>query len=75
MPPFDDVKRKVAAIVEGAAMATGATVSMKPSQNQVDNTVPTPSFDAVYAEELGNWAKRRNLCRKRKAQGLQTSET
>ena len=25
---------------------------MKPSQNQVDNTVPTPSFDAVYAEEL-----------------------
>ena len=52
VPTLDEVKRKVAAIVEGAAMATGATGSMKPSQNQVDNTVPTPSFDAVYAEEL-----------------------
>ena len=31
---------------------TGAKGSMKPSQNRVDNMVPTPSFDAVYGKEF-----------------------
>ncbi len=51
-PRLDEIYRKVEKIVEGAALATGATGSMKPSQNRVENTVLTPSFDAVYAEEL-----------------------
>ncbi len=52
VPMLDDVWKKVDAIVQGAALATGTTGSMKPSQNRVDNMVVTPSFDAVYAEEL-----------------------
>lgn len=31
-------------------MAMGAKGSMKPYQNWVENMVPTPSFDAVYAK-------------------------
>ncbi len=49
---LDVVYKRVEDIVKGAALATGATGSMKPSQNRVDNTVVTPSFDAIYAEEL-----------------------
>ena len=49
---LDVVYKRVEDIVKGAALATGATGSMKPSQNRVDNTVVTPSFDALYAEEL-----------------------
>ena len=33
-------------------MAMGAKGSMKPYQNWVENMVPTPSFDAVYAKNL-----------------------
>ena len=54
-PGLDAVYKKVQAIVQGAALATGATGSMKPSQNRVDNTVITPSFDAVYAQELSEF--------------------
>lgn len=49
---LDVVYKRVKDIVKGAALATGATGSMKPSQNRVDNTVVTPSFDALYSEEL-----------------------
>ena len=49
---LDAVYKKVEAIVAGAALATGATGSMTPSQNRVDDTVITPSFDDLYAEEL-----------------------
>ncbi len=49
---LDVVYKRVEDIVKGAALATGATGSMKPSQNRVDNTVVTPSFDSLYAEEL-----------------------
>ena len=31
---------------------TGAKGRMQPSQNRVENTVPTPSFDAVYAQNF-----------------------
>ena len=31
---------------------TGAKGSLKPSQNRVDNMVPTPSFDAIYGKEF-----------------------
>ena len=33
-------------------MAMGAKGSMKPYQNWVENMVPTPSFDTVYAKEF-----------------------
>ncbi len=49
---LDAVYQKVENIVRGSALATGAAGSMTPSQNRVDNTVITPSFDAVYQEEL-----------------------
>lgn len=51
-PTLDDVYQKVKRIVEGAALATGAKDSLKPYQNRVENTVPTPSFDAVYEKNL-----------------------
>ncbi|HWS29752.1 MAG TPA: M20 family metallopeptidase [Clostridia bacterium] len=51
-PGLDTVYRKVEHIVEGAALATGAKGRMQPYQNRVENTVPTPSFDAVYAKNL-----------------------
>ncbi len=57
VPTLDAVWKKVDAIVQGAALATGATGSMKPSQNRVDNMVVTPSFDAVYAEELARFGE------------------
>ena len=51
-PVLDDVYRKVERIVEGAGLMTGATGSMKPSQNRVDNTILTPKLDAVYRRRL-----------------------
>lgn len=38
--------------MEGAALATGARGQMKPYQNRVENTVPTPSFDDLYEKNL-----------------------
>ncbi len=55
-PVLDDVYNKVERIVEGAAAMTGATGSMRPYQNRVENTVLTPSFDEVFRrcmESLG----------------------
>lgn len=51
-PVLDEVYQRVERIVEGAALATGATGSMRPCQNRVENTVPTPSFDALYEKNL-----------------------
>jgi len=39
-------------IMEAAALATGATGKIYLSQNFVDNTLTTPSFDAVYKKNL-----------------------
>ena len=43
---------KVEKIVEGAALQTGCTGSMKPYQNLVENMVLTPSLDALYEKNL-----------------------
>lgn len=51
-PGLENVYQRVEAIVAGAAAMTGAKGRMQPSQNRVENTVPTPSFDAVYAQNL-----------------------
>jgi amidohydrolase len=51
-PGLDAVYHKVEHIVEGAALSTGAKGSMRPYQNLVENTVPTPSFDALYRKNL-----------------------
>ena len=51
-PTLDDVYRKVESIVSGAAAMTGAKGRMQPYQNRVENTVVTPSFDAVYQRAL-----------------------
>ena len=52
-----DVYRKMERITEGAALQTGCTGLLEPLQrNLVDNVIPTPSFDEVYArclESLG----------------------
>lgn len=52
VPTLEDVYRKVTNIVEGAALATGAKGRMQPYQNRVENTIPTPSFDAVYQKNM-----------------------
>lgn len=47
-----ELKKKVENIVQGAALATGCTGSLKLYQNLVENMVVTPSFDAVYEKNL-----------------------
>ena len=51
-PGLETLYRKVERIVEGAALMTGAKGRMQPSQNRVENTVLTPSFDALYRQNL-----------------------
>jgi metal-dependent amidase/aminoacylase/carboxypeptidase family protein len=51
-PGLESLYQRVQRIVEGAALATGATGGMTPYQNRVENTVPTPAFDAVYQREM-----------------------
>ena len=51
-PTLDNVYRRIEKIVEGAAEMTGAKGRMQPYQNRVENTILTPSFDAVYGREL-----------------------
>ena len=49
---LNDLHKKVENIVQGAALATGCTGSMKDYQNLVENMVLTPSLDAVYEKEI-----------------------
>ena len=49
---MDEIDGKLRRIVEGAAAMTGAKGRMQPYQNRVENTVRTPSFDALYAKHL-----------------------
>ena len=52
-----DIYHKMESIVQGAALQTGCTGLLEPTQrNLVENIIPTPSFDAVYQgvlESLG----------------------
>ena len=52
VPRLNALMQRIGSVVEGAAQMTGATGRIRPCQNQVDNMVPTPSFDAVYGREL-----------------------
>ncbi|MBQ9301021.1 MAG: M20 family metallopeptidase [Clostridia bacterium] len=54
-PGLENVYRRVEQIVAGAAAMTGARGRMQPSQNRVENTIQTPSFDAVYGRELAQF--------------------
>ena len=48
-----DVYHKLERIVEGAALQTGCTGLLEPTQrNLVHNIIPTPSFDEVYLKNL-----------------------
>ncbi len=49
-PRLKKVYDRVQEVVEGAALMTGAKGRMALYQNWVDNMVPTPSFDAVFAQ-------------------------
>ena len=49
---MDEIDEKLRRIVEGAAAMTGARGRMQPYQNRVENTVLTPSFDALYMKHL-----------------------
>ena len=51
-PRLEAVYQKVSRIVEGAAQMTGTRGRLQPYQNRVENTVPTPGFDAVYQKNL-----------------------
>ena len=48
-----DIYHRMERIVEGAALQTGCTGLLEPTQrNLVENIIPTPSFDAVYRRVL-----------------------
>ncbi|PSL34288.1 amidohydrolase [Planomicrobium soli] len=47
-----DTARKIRAIAEGAALATGATVKIERFQNEVKDLVLTDALDAIIREEL-----------------------
>ena len=48
-----EVYHRMERIVEGAALQTGCTGLLEPTQrNLVENIIPTPSFDAVYRRVL-----------------------
>ena len=48
-----DVYHKLEKIVEGAALQTGCTGLLEPTQrNLVHNIIPTPAFDQVYLKNL-----------------------
>ena len=53
----DEICQRMEHIMEGAALQTGCTGLLEPTQrNMVDNIIPTPTFDAVYKrclESLG----------------------
>lgn len=51
------VYQKFEAIVQAAALATGATYKFGLFQNSVDETIQTPSFDAVYAKHLESFGQ------------------
>lgn len=49
---LNEVTRKVKAIAEGAALATGTRVEIKPLQNEIDELLINPIFDEVVLQEL-----------------------
>lgn len=51
-PRLESVYQKAVRVVEGAAAMTGAKGRLQPYQNRVENTVVTPSFDAIYQKHL-----------------------
>ena len=51
-PRLEKLYQRVDAIVQGAAQMTGARGRMQPYQNRVENTVLTPSFDALYRKNF-----------------------
>lgn len=57
-PTLNDVYEKFENIVKAAALSTGATYKFGLFQNSVDNTVVTPSFDAVYEKHLNAYGEK-----------------
>ncbi|WP_416054258.1 M20 family metallopeptidase [Fictibacillus sp. KU28468] len=49
---LNETTKKVKAIAEGAALATGAKLNVIAFQNQVDNLLLNRSFDKVFQEQL-----------------------
>jgi amidohydrolase len=49
---LDALLEKATRIVEGASLATGAKGSLKLTQNLVEDTIPTPLFDAQYQKNF-----------------------
>ena len=64
-PRMMKVYHQMEQIVQGAALQTGCTGLLEPTQrNLVENIIPTPSFDAVYRknlESLGETVDDRNM--------------
>ncbi|SFA71034.1 MULTISPECIES: M20 family metallopeptidase [unclassified Bacillus (in: firmicutes)] len=48
----NEVTRRIRAIAEGAALATGAKVNIIAFQNEVDNLLPNRVFDSVFKEVI-----------------------
>lgn len=55
---LNDVYQKFENIVKAAALSTGATYKFGLFQNSVDNTIMTPSFDAIYEKHLVEYGEK-----------------
>jgi len=51
-PRLNDVTKRVKAIAEGAALATGATLNVYAIQNEVDNLLLNDSYNQVFKEVI-----------------------
>ncbi|NLW14782.1 MAG: M20 family metallopeptidase [Erysipelothrix sp.] len=54
---LNEVYEKVENIVKGAALITGTTYKYGLFQNSVDNTILTPSLDALYEKQLNKYGE------------------
>lgn len=52
VPRLNALYERIKGIVKGAEEMTGAKGRIEPYQVCLDNTIPTPSFDEVYAKEI-----------------------
>jgi amidohydrolase len=50
---LDDITRRVKAVAEGAALATGAKLNIIAFQNEVDNLLLNSRFDGIFKEIIG----------------------
>ncbi|MGF7057972.1 M20 family metallopeptidase [Brassicibacter mesophilus] len=69
---LDEVTKKVKAIAEGAAMATGSKLNIIAFQNPVDNLLINKRLDEVFKNNLENLGEKFDACSKK---GIGSTDT